>query len=116
MSGRSGRYEYCELFVDSNDRDLLMRIAADVLDGQRSGRGGVAGQGLEVAVLANSLATTSGDFLGWASRLEVEQAGAEDATTVRLVRSLVTRLREDGLRVVAASEYEDELPPQTFAG
>ena len=116
MSGRGGRYEYCALFVDSDDRDHLMRIVADVLDGQASGRSDVSGQGLEVAILRNSLAATSDDFLGWASKLEVEQAGAEDAMTVRLVRSLVTRLREAGLRVVAASDYEDELPPQTFAG
>lgn len=113
---QGGRYEYCALFVHSEDRESLLRIATDALGGQPAGRH-LTAAGMTVSLVRNKGGVfRTDDFATWPLKFEIEQGEADDATTLRLVRSLLTALRQRDVRVVAACSYEDELPPQTFAG
>lgn len=106
MTAVSDRYRECFLHVDAADR-------APVLDAL-SARLGVAADRRTLVVPGFELDVVGGDrdgpgFLGWGTTVEV-YASAPGAEVVPFVAGLMEFLRSLGHRVVAACDFEDELP------
>ena len=107
MTAVSDRYQDCFLFVDADDAAAVLVALSGHL-GVPPDLRTLAVQGFEVEVVGNENPGPS--FLGWPTKVEVYAQGAEDADMVRFATELMGFLRSTGHRVVAACDFEDELP------
>lgn len=113
MTAVSDRYQECFLHVDAADpAAVLAALAARfaVTPDRRS----LALPGIELDVLGKD-DTTAADFLGWPTKVDVYAAGATDGEVVAFVADLMAFLRASGHRVVAACDFEDQLPQTDLA-
>ena len=113
MTAVSDRYRECFLHVDAADPAAVLTALAErfaVTPDRRS----LALPGIELDVLGNG-DTSAADFVGWPTKVDVYAAGATDAEVVTFVTDLMTVLRASGHRVVAACDFEDELPQTDLA-
>jgi hypothetical protein len=107
MTGVSDRYRECFLYVDAADRHEVLAALARQLNVVPDRRTLIV-PGFEVDVVGNDDDAPS--FLGWPTKVEVYGQGATGAETVSFVSELMEFLRSAGHRVVAACDFEDELP------
>ena len=108
MTAVSDRYRECFLYVDAADPAAVLTALAGRLDTVPDRRS-LAVPGFELDVLGND-DTGAGDFVGWPTKIDVYASGAADAEIVTFVSGLMAYLRSLGHRVVAACDFEDELP------
>jgi hypothetical protein len=113
VSGATASHRRCELYVDAAGDDAVLGLLRKLF--RTDDRlGSFALDGLEVDVGRNDLPTEEADpddFVNWRAVVEIS-AGAEttDDRMVAFVADLMTSLRAAGHRVVAACDFEDELP------
>jgi hypothetical protein len=107
---------FCSIHVNSNlARDAMASLVAELIGGDVA-RGGVDFPWGRIAVDGDYgtfelRATDPDDFLSWPTLLEVmpsDSAGREDVVPV--VVSLMEALIARGMRVLAQSEYAEDLP------
>jgi hypothetical protein len=107
---------FCSIHVDSNlGQDAMASLVAELTGGDVA-RGGVDFPWGRIAIdddygTFELRAADPDDFLGWPTLLEVmpsDSASREDV--VPAVASLMTALIARGMRVLAQSEYAEELP------
>lgn len=107
MTGVSDRYRECFLYVDAGDRAEVLAALSRRLGAPPDLRT-LAVPGFEIDVVGNDDDAPS--FLGWRTKVEVYTQAASGADVVRFVTELMELLRSAGHRVVAACDFEDELP------
>ena len=116
MTAVSDRYRECFLFVDADDR-------AGVLDALAR-RYGVTPVRRRLDLSAAELHVVGGDkptpggpdtFVQWGTKIEFEATTMPDGEVVGFVAGLMGFLRSRGHRVVAACDFEDELPQLDLA-
>jgi hypothetical protein len=111
---RAERYEFCEAYVDAADADVVREflsgeLGADV-DRQTLS---VPGVSLDVRTNPQVDAQFADDFVYWRVLIEAESDDpAERRPMLAVMTRVVTSLWEAGHRVVAACDFEDELPWQ----
>lgn len=115
MIAVSDRYQECFLYVDAEDRAAVLRALADRL-GAAPVRRTLTVPGFEIDVVGNDRRTPGGPdvFTEWGANVEVYRSSASDAEVVRFVTDLMVFLRSLGHRVIAACDFEDELPQTDF--
>lgn len=111
MTAVSDQYSECFLYVDADDRGEVLTALARHF-GVEPDRSTVRLTGAELDVTGTGARTPGGPdtFVEWGTKVEVYRTSAADAETVRLVTDLMLHLRSLGHRVVAACDFEDELP------
>jgi hypothetical protein len=111
MIGVSDRYRECFLYVDAEDRTAVLDTLARRF-GVEPERRTLTLPGFELDVVGNDARTPGrpDTFVEWGTNVEVYATSAPDAEVVRFVSDLMTFLRSRGHRVVAACDFEDELP------
>jgi len=104
-----GRYDFCKMFVRSDERDDVVAALTEFLDG-RVERRVIELPEAVVEVLRNPDASRGdeADFLFWPVLVEIESNGT--SAVVGLTARILTQLWERGFPTVAACDYEDELP------
>lgn len=112
MTGVSDRYRECFLYVDAGDRQEVLAGLSRQL-GVTPDRRTLTVPGFELDVVGNNDDAPS--FLSWNTKVEVYGRGATDADTVRFVTGVMEFLRFTGHRVVAACDFEDDLPQTDLA-
>lgn len=113
MTAVSDRYRECFLYVDADDRDDVLLALARRLGVEPDRRTlGLPGAEIDVTGTGTDGRTPGGPdtFVEWGTKVEVYRTNATDAELVRLVTDLMLFLRSLGHRVVAACDFEDELP------
>jgi hypothetical protein len=108
MTTVSDRYRECFLYVDADDREAVLAALSRRL-GVPPDLRTLAVPGFEIDVVGNDHQDAS-SFVGWGTKVEVYAQDAPDADAVRFVTELMEFIRSDGHRVVAACDFEDELP------
>jgi hypothetical protein len=105
-------YEECFLYVDAEDRAAVLAALAARFGVAPDGRTLVL-TGVEIDVAGNDRRTPGAPdtFVEWGTNVEVYKTTAPDEEMVRFVTDLMLFLRSLGHRVVAACDFEDELPP-----
>ena len=111
MSAATPPYRECFLYVDADDVAQVSAALADHFGPAERFDRFVAGD-IEVDVVKNGLRLPNrrDTFVDWTTKVEVYAGSAPDAEVVRFVADLMTYLRSGGHRVVAACDFEDELP------
>ena len=107
----SAPYRECFLYVDADGVDQVTAELAERLGpARRFHRFDL--RGFEIDVVKNGLRLRdhSDDFIEWSTKVEVDAGTVADADVVRFVADLMGFLRSRGHRVVAACDFEDELP------
>lgn len=116
MTAVSDQYRECFLFVDADDREAVLNALASryVVSPQR--RTLVLPQ-VELDVVGGDKPTPGGpdEFVEWGTKVEVYAGAMPDAEVVQFVADLMMFFRSHGHRVVAACDFEDELPQTDFA-
>lgn len=103
---------YCKFFVFSGvEESELRRILVDMLQGVLSGRSIVAEEAIaDVRKNPDSDDSQDDDFLYWPLIVDVQLLNRERRTAVGSVREVLNTLWNRGYRVIAACDFEDELP------
>lgn len=116
MTGVSDRYRECFLYVDAQDRTAVLAALAQWL-GVEPDRRTLSLPGFELDVVGNDTRTPDrpDTFVEWGTNVEVYATSTSDAEIVRFVTALMEFLRSRGHRVVAACDFEDELPQADLA-
>lgn len=111
MTGTTAGYRECFLYVDATGVDEVTAELADHLGPPGPFRR-FERDGFEIDVVKNGLRLRENpdDFIEWTTKVEVSAESAPDADVVRFVTALMGFLRSRGHRVVAACDFEDELP------
>ena len=107
----SPTHQECFLYVDAEgveqvSAELATRLGpATPFDRFEAG-------GLEIVVVKNGLRLPGrpDTFIDWTAKVEVYTETTPDSDVVRFVAELMGFLREHGHRVVAACDFEDDLP------
>jgi hypothetical protein len=109
-------YRECFLYVDAEG---VAQVAAELSHrlGPPQPFDRFVVPGFEIDVVKNDRQPypQSDDFVYWSTKVDVYADSPSDAEVVRFVTELMTFLRFQGHRVVAACDFEDELP-QTDLG
>jgi hypothetical protein len=115
MSAVSDRYRECFLFVDANDRPAVVARLSERY-GAEAVRQRLILVGVELDIVGGDKPTSGGqdDFTEWGTKVEVYATTMPDAEVVTFVTDLMVSLRSLGHRVVAACDFEDELPQTDF--
>lgn len=115
MTAVPDRYQECFLYVDAEDRAAVLDLLAGRF-GAEPDRRTLTLPGVELDVTGTDAGTPGGPdtFVEWGTKVEVYRTSASDADMVTLVTELMTFLRSRGHRVVAACDFEDELPQTDF--
>jgi hypothetical protein len=109
-------YRECFLYVDGAYSPVLDLVTQHFGVSERFG--GLVLPGFEIDVEKNDRilkGDDAADFVNWQTIVEV-YAGEQtpDDQVVRFVTDLMTHFRSVGHRVVAACDFEDELPQDDF--
>jgi hypothetical protein len=104
-------YRECFLYVDADSVEQVSGELAERLGPPRRFDRFEA-DGIEVDVVRNGLRLPDrpDTFVDWSTKVEVYADTASDAEVVRFVTDLMSFLRSKHHRVVAACDFEDELP------
>jgi hypothetical protein len=109
-------YRECFLYVDADNAEHLLDQLAAHFDTAES-LGTLRLPKFEIDVVKNALRIEgrTDDFVDWRTKVEVyaDEHTADDEM-VRFVTELMSYLRSAGYRVVAACDFEDELPQTDF--
>lgn len=111
MTAVSDRYRECFLYVDAEDRHAVLDALAGRLGAVVDGRT-LLRPNVEIDIVGNDTRRPGAPdtFVEWATKVEVYASTMPDAEVVAFVTDLMTFLRSRGHRVVAACDFEDELP------
>lgn len=111
MTAVSDAYRECFLYVDADSPGEVLDALARHLGVEPDSRT-LAARGFQLDVVGNDARTGTGrdDFVDWGSKVEVYSDSVPSAEVVRFVTELMAVLRSHGQRVVAACDFEDELP------
>jgi hypothetical protein len=114
MTAVSDRYRECFLYVDA-DRDAVQSALARRF-GVEPRRRTFTLPGVQIDIAGNDRRTPGGPdvFTEWGANVEVYADTMPDAEVVTFVTDLMVFLRSLGHRVVAACDFEDELPQTDF--
>ena len=115
MTVMSERYQECMLFVDADDRSAVLSDLATRY-GVTPVRRRLVLPGAELDVVSSDKPTPGGPdtFIEWGTKVEFSATTMSDAEVVRFVSDLMVFFRSRGHRVVAACDFEDELPQLDF--
>lgn len=115
MTAMSDRYQECCLFVDADDRAAVLADLARRYGVVPAGRQLLL-PGAEIDVVSSDKPTPGGPdtFIEWGTKIEFYATAMPDTEVVRSLTDLMVFLRARGNRVVAACDFEDELPQTDF--
>jgi len=102
---------YCTVYLDGRKTNSVMREAlVAALGGEFEGRRLRFGA-LGVDLFDNSIRGEGEGFLYWPFYLEIEAdpEPVDDASFVTAIRSLLGRLKAQGVRTTTACDFEDQL-------
>lgn len=115
MNGTAATYRECFLYVDAGG---VQQVASELEDvfGPRLRFDRFETAGFEIDVVKNGLRLPDqpDSFVDWTTKVEVYADGPTGREVVRFVTDLMVFLRSLGHRVVAACDFEDELPQTDF--
>jgi hypothetical protein len=108
-------YRECFLYVDAAGVEQVTSELADHLGPPAPFHAFTAG-GINVDVTKNTrrLPGRPDDFVDWSTIVEVYANETPDAEMVTFVADLMIFIRSRGHRIVAACDFEDELPQTDF--
>lgn len=112
-------YDYCEIYVNTADREALVNALLHDLDLTRD-QSQVApvliGQGMDVEVRQNTEdkyvdGNAVAEFLRYPIRIEIapEKSGGEDRSIVTFVQRPMGLLRKQSIPATASCDFESEL-------
>lgn len=107
-----GHYEFCRLYIDRASAEEVSALLVTLLGGAFVRRD-LAAPPFDVTVEQNPdrAEVPTDDFITWPVTVEVEVApDTRPAVVVDTLTRILQALRSRGARVVAACDYEDELP------
>lgn len=111
MTDVPDRYQECFLHVDAEDRGAVLAALAH-RSGVEPDRRTLVLPGIEIDVTGTGprAAGRPDTFVEWGTVVEVYATSVPGEEVVRFVTDLMVFLRSLGHRVVAACDFEDELP------
>lgn len=108
-------YRECFLYVDATGvPEITAELSGHLGPPERFDRFAVPGIELEVVKNSRRLLNRPDDFVDWNAIVEVHADTADDADVVAFISRLMMFLRAAGHRVVAACDFEDDLPQTDF--
>jgi hypothetical protein len=113
MSPDGERYDFCRIYVNTDDVDAVQKRLSKLFGVSFRNRFAVT-VSVDVIVAANDDLLPDedpDDFVNWPVRLEIGRQPAADVGAMReSVRRILTSFWDAQIGAVASSEFEDELP------